>query len=239
MRAWMLVVLLVLAASPAAAGEIDAAKLEALRVAGDPEVEPPEPSSYLAATVKVCVSKKGKVSSARIVKGSGDDAYDALVVKQVKATWRFKPYRKGKKARAVCARFEVDNESSAGVEGGCVGCVVGGVAPEPPKPENTTPTALEALRIAGDKNIVPDEATKEQIADSGKSRITVALKICLTDTGAIKAVTVLKASGFPAYDAKIKKTIEDTWQYRPFMVDGVATPVCAALTLIYVQKTEP
>ncbi len=132
-----------------------------------------------------------------------------------------------------------------GVVGGQVGGVVGGVinAPPPPPPppppakvENVAPTALEAMRISGDKNIVPEDVTKTEIQRSGKSRLVIPVKICLSATGAVKSVSVMKSSGFPKYDAKIKREMQ-TWKYRPFKVNGKAAPVCSAITLIYVQKS--
>ncbi len=98
------------------------------------------------------------------------------------------------------------------------------------------PTALEAQRVSGDKNIVPDDATKMEIERSGRSRVVVPVKICLDDRGRVKSTTILKSSGFDAYDARLTSEIEDTWRYRPFLVNGIATPVCSAVTFIYVQR---
>ncbi|MCA9673514.1 MAG: energy transducer TonB [Kofleriaceae bacterium] len=132
-----------------------------------------------------------------------------------------------------------------GVVGGQLGGVVGGVvaAPPPPPPpppppvapQNIAPTALEASRIAGEKNIVPDDVTKTEISRSGKTRLVIPVKICLNASGTVKSVNILKASGFAAYDSKIQREMK-AWKYRPFMVDGKAAPVCSAVTLIYVQK---
>jgi len=62
------------------------------------------------------------------------------------------------------------------------------------------------------------------------------VKICLSEKGSVKSVSVLKASAYPKYDAKIVKEMK-SWKYRPFLVDGKATPVCSAITMIYVQKS--
>src|SRR5262249_59528727 len=50
---------------------------------------------------------------------------------------------------------------------------------------------------------------------------TCALPICNINT-----VSLLKTSGFPAYDDKIQNTIRRDWRYRPYLVNGKATPVC-------------
>jgi protein TonB len=139
------------------------------------------------------------------------------------------------------------NGEEGGVEGGVVGGVVGGDlngvmgAPPPPPPpppappQNVAPTALEASRIAGEKQIVPDDVTKTEINRSGKTRVIASFKLCITAAGGVNTVNMLKSSGFPAYDNKILSTIRGSWRYRPFNVNGKAVPVCTAVTFIYSQ----
>jgi hypothetical protein len=129
-----------------------------------------------------------------------------------------------------------------GVVGGEIGGVVGGVAaapppppPPPPAPQNVPPTSVEALRLAGDKLIVPDDKTKEAIQKAGKDKIVASYKLCLSSNGSVTTVTQLKSSGFPDYDAKIKAGIK-TWRYRPYVINGAPAPVCTAVTFIYAQK---
>lgn len=142
------------------------------------------------------------------------------------------------------------NGVEGGVEGGVAGGVVGGDlngvlgAPPPPPPpppppappQNVPPTLLEGSRIAGDKMIVPDDVTKTEIQRSGKNRIVGSFKLCLTVTGAISSITMLKSTGFPAYDNKIQSKMRSEWRYKPYMVNGKAVPVCTAVTFIYSQK---
>jgi len=97
------------------------------------------------------------------------------------------------------------------------------------------PQALDALRIAGEKMIVPDDVTKTEISRSGKDKLIGSYKLCLTMDGNIASVTQLKTTGFQAYDSKIISTIRAEWRYRPFMVNGKAAPVCTAVTFIYSQ----
>jgi protein TonB len=146
-----------------------------------------------------------------------------------------------------------DQGDPNGVEGGEVGGVAGGVvggdingvvgAPPPPPPpppppappQNVPPTLLEGSRIAGDKMIVPDDVTKTEIQRSGKDKIIGSFKLCITKFGDVSAVTMLKSSGFPAYDQKIQRGMQ-TWKYRPYVVNGKDVPVCTAVTFIYSQK---
>jgi serine/threonine-protein kinase len=110
-------------------------------------------------------------------------------------------------------------------------------APTPPAPPQTVaPTALDANRISGEKDIVPDDITQAEIGRAGVGTLVGSYKLCITTDGSIATVTPLKATGFPAYDTKIQNTIRSQWRYRPFMVNGKATAVCTAVRFIYSQK---
>jgi hypothetical protein len=109
--------------------------------------------------------------------------------------------------------------------------------PAPPAPPaNIAPTAFEQLRIAGDKQITPDDETKTEIGRDAKAKVVASFKLCLDTTGAISDIKTLKASGYPAYDDKLTRTIRDTWKYLPYLVNGTPTPVCTAVTFIYSQR---
>jgi protein TonB len=135
---------------------------------------------------------------------------------------------------------EVGGEEG-GVAGGVVGGVVGAPPPPPPPPpppappQNVPPTMLEGSRIAGEKNILPDDVTKTEIQRSGKEKLVGSFKLCLTVGGEIQQVTMLKSTGFPAYDSKIQTKIRGEWRYKPYNVNGKAVPVCTAVTFIYNQ----
>lgn len=96
------------------------------------------------------------------------------------------------------------------------------------------PTVLEGVRIAGDRAIVPDDATKVAIARTGRDKIVGSLKLCVDETGTVTVVTLLKSTGFPDYDAKLEREMR-TWRYRPYEVNGQAARVCTAVTFIYKQ----
>ena len=147
-----------------------------------------------------------------------------------------------------------DQGDPNGVEGGEVGGVAGGVvggdmngvlgAPPPPPPpppppappQNVPPTLLEGSRIAGEKMIIPDDVTKTEIQRSGKDKIIGSFKLCINSGGEVTNVTMLKSSGFAAYDQKIQGKMRGEWKYRPYAVNGKAVPVCTAVTFIYSQK---
>jgi protein TonB len=103
---------------------------------------------------------------------------------------------------------------------------------------NVAPTATEAIRIAGKKEILPDPETQNAISVSGNNRRVGSFKLCINAHGTIKNVTMLSSTGSMAYDRKIERSIYG-WRYRPFMVDGEPTPVCTAVTFIYTQQDGP
>ena len=68
-----------------------------------------------------------------------------------------------------------------------------------------------------------------------RDRVIASFKLCLDDKGAVNTVTLLKSSGYSAYDATITRELQK-WAYRPYQVNGKAVPVCTAVTFIYSQK---
>jgi serine/threonine protein kinase len=112
-------------------------------------------------------------------------------------------------------------------------------APPPPvpvPPQTVAPTALDANRIAGERDIVPDPNTQSEIGRANVDKIMGTYKVCITAEGQVNTVVQLKSTGFPAYDSKIQSAIRGQWRYRPFMVNGRAVPVCTAVRFIYSQK---
>lgn len=93
------------------------------------------------------------------------------------------------------------------------------------------PSALEATRLEGDKNIVPDADTQRAIATAGK-KLVGTFKLCINRSGAVSSIKVLKPTGFERYDQTIEQQMH-TWKYSPFEVDGKPTPVCTAVTFVY------
>ena len=108
--------------------------------------------------------------------------------------------------------------------------------PPPVPPQTVAPTVLDANRIGGDKDIAPDDNTQTEIGRAGITSISGSFKICLTAEGTINTVSLLKSTGFAAYDAKIQETIRRSWRYRPFMVNGKPAQVCTAVRFVYQQK---
>src|SRR6185295_9809912 len=96
-----------------------------------------------------------------------------ITPKKVKVKDIVQPVKIEKQEVAAPVEVGDPNGVEGGVEGGVVGGDLNGVvaAPPPPPPppppappQNVPPTALDANRIAGEKNIVPDDVTKTEIS---------------------------------------------------------------------------
>lgn len=94
------------------------------------------------------------------------------------------------------------------------------------EPVSLTPQQLEADRLTGEKNIVPDDETRDQIA-AGPGKVVGSFKLCLDLGGHVSSTEILKSTGFPAYDDEIIAGIEQ-WTYKPQQ-----QLVCTAVTFIY------
>ena len=86
---------------------------------------------------------------------------------------------------------------------------------------------LEANRTAGENDIAPDDTSRAEMRSAGRNAAVGAYKICVNADGKIETVSVLRTTGYPAYDAKIASTIFASWRYRPIVVDGKPGPVCS------------
>jgi len=97
---------------------------------------------------------------------------------------------------------------------------------------NIEPHDLEALRVAGNKVIVPDD--DDRIHLNG-ARLAGSFELCIDENGHYERGYVLHSTGVSGYDAKIARAMKE-WVYHPYVVDGVAVPVCSAITFVYSQR---
>lgn len=112
------------------------------------------------------------------------------------------------------------------------------LAARPADAIEVTPIALEAFRLRGDRNIVPDEATRLAIARAGITKVIGSYKLCVDTRGAVASIKLLQSTRFAAYDRRIEQAILG-WTYRPFLSGGKPTPVCTAVTFIYDSEGRP
>ncbi len=112
------------------------------------------------------------------------------------------------------------------------------LAARPADAIEVTPMALEAFRLRGDRNILPDEATRLAIARAGVTKVAGSYKLCVDTSGAVASIKLLQSTRFAAYDRRIEQAILG-WTYRPFLSEGKPTPVCTAVTFIYAHDGRP
>jgi hypothetical protein len=84
---------------------------------------------------------------------------------------------------------------------------------------NTTPAALAALQVAGERHIPPDDETRREFEKASEDHVMVPFKLCVDEHGAPTYVGVLTpgrrwATSVAAYGATIQNTIWSTWRYR-------------------------
>jgi serine/threonine protein kinase len=108
----------------------------------------------------------------------------------------------------------------------------------PSAPQNVTAAALEANRVSGDKEILPDESTQVEIRRSGGGgeKLQGAYKMCVNPDGSVGSVTQIKSTGFQSYDDRIQSTIRNRWRYKPYVVNGRSVSACTVVRFVYSQR---
>jgi TonB family protein len=96
-------------------------------------------------------------------------------------------------------------------------------------PKIVPPRTLSALRVSGETHIEPPETAKTAMLRDGRDIVRGTLKLCLTATGDIGAVSVVRSTGYAAYDARLQVGVR-SWRYRPFIVNDRGAPVCGMVT---------
>lgn len=85
--------------------------------------------------------------------------------------------------------------------------------------------------ISGKQAIAPDEATIQR-ASVEYARLLSSWKVCIDETGSVSVIEKLRSSGFPDYDATIRRELAQ-WKYQPLQVDGKPTSWCKGVSLVY------
>ncbi len=210
--------------------------LESLRTGGDRNATisafdasafAKQPGPRHAEHLRLCVTDSGDLS---VIPATTMMTTAAAAFSAVTRSWRFRPFFAGGKPMAVCAIVAFDYPGATRDSDRL---------PAPPQFSKAghlvyfvPPIDLEPLRVAGTKNIVPDDTDKAHLWGR---RLQGSFKLCLDETGHYERGEVLQSTGVPGYDARIARTLMTEWAYRPTVVDGVAIPVCTAITFIYTQ----
>lgn len=97
------------------------------------------------------------------------------------------------------------------------------------------PAVIRGLRIAGETQIHPSDLDRTAMSRDGKDEVTAMFKTCVTAAGDVGAVTLLKSSGYPAYDGALAAGLHG-WRYRPYEIGGQAVKACGIVTFVYQIK---
>jgi len=221
------------------AASITPEAFDALRTAGEPD-GPLDPAAASAleldqdvghgayAWFLACIDDQGVPNGLFVRKMTSEKAVHVFADAATK--WTFKPFTVAGQAMPVCSLVRMSYPPARTAEQ---------TLPLPSSATNVeevTPKATEAHRVAGTKLIEPDDTTKTALHQVGDGRLIGVFKLCLDAEGNVDHVKVLRSTASVRYDNKIIHTIKTTWRYSPFILDGVATPVCTAVTFIYTQR---
>ncbi len=198
--------------------------LEALREGSRGVVAETEGTSWL----KVCLDSQGKVRAVHPRSTTSTEALEAALA--IAKEWKFRPFTLGGRPAAVCAMAALADPGGEDV--------TRAVLPLSLPDAFSAAIVMPAQRIAGALNVVPDDADRIKIAQSGgmlERHVRATFQLCIDPDGAVAGLTMMETSGYPRYDEKIARSIAG-WKYKPVEIDGSLVTVCAAISIIYIQK---
>ncbi|MEO8842868.1 MAG: hypothetical protein ABI591_10620 [Kofleriaceae bacterium] len=173
------------------------------------------------AELSLCVDETGATVPVATVADPALKPYEQDVADAARS-WTVEPFKLDGKPQLACATYIVGSSAAALDQPVQVAIAAGSIESR----------LLEPLRIRGSKVILPDAPTKTKIAETASRRVIASFKLCLDDKGAPHGITVIKPSGYDAYDQKIMREMAN-WAYKPYVVAGSAVPVCTAITFVY------
>jgi len=106
----------------------------------------------------------------------------------------------------------------------------------PPKPKpamaSVQPSVLQGLRVSGETQLRPNEATQNSMIRSGKSGASGTVRVCISTDGDVASATMAKPTTYDEYDATILAAVKH-WRYRPYTLEGTPVPACSFVTFRY------
>jgi protein TonB len=112
-----------------------------------------------------------------------------------------------------------------GVEGGVPGGVLSGPAPKK-KAVFVPPTVGEKLKVTGAQPVYLEVAKR-----AGVQGIVI-IKLCIKTNGRVDTSKTKILKGIPVLDNEVLSKVK-TWRYKPYTVDGVATPACFPVRFVF------
>jgi len=99
-------------------------------------------------------------------------------------------------------------------------------------PRTIEPSALRAQLISGDSNIATSKRTRDAMIRDRVTSLRAVVKLCVDATGLVSDWKLTERTGYTEYDSRIIETIRE-WHYRPYLINGIPTPVCSTVEFIY------
>ena len=113
------------------------------------------------------------------------------------------------------------------------------IEPPPPSPRpavasvaSIRPSVLQGLRVAGETQLHPSEATQNLMIRSGTSHASGTVKVCISAAGDVSSAVMTRSTTYDEYDATILSAVR-SWRYRPYTIDGAPVPACSFVTFHY------
>jgi TonB family protein len=174
---------------------------------------------------KLCLDATGAITSlkARLTTSlSAQEAHAKAV-----AAWKFRPFMLGGQPSPVCSLVRI----------GDVGGLEDRIALPPMVPPSyDTETILHQAalgrRLAGRRLILPSDLVKQRLRESGINRVDATLMFCVTESGSVDGVQVMRSTGFASYDTLLVEGVAG-WRYRPLSQSGRSVRSCGFVTFVY------
>lgn len=104
--------------------------------------------------------------------------------------------------------------------------------PPPPRTATVAPSVLQGLRLSGDTQVHPSASTQAMMLRDGNNRVDGNVKLCLSTTGSIASVSLVKSTRYPEYDAALLAAVHG-WRYAPYRVNGAPVQACSLVRFVY------
>ncbi len=209
---------------------ISGTALEALRVSGKLDDVPAHAEAlptgrHSSAWLKLCLDGTGAITAVQPRDASTLAAARAFT--EMARSWQFRPFTLQGQPIAVCAMIQPTYPTFEHRE----------ALPLPPPssaPDSMT-VDLASTRIAGATALGPSPDERAALHDAGISRLVAAFRYCIDDRGHVASVDLIRSSGLSAYDKSLDAGIR-RWEFRPYIDDGHAVPVCSSVHFVYTQS---
>jgi protein TonB len=123
-----------------------------------------------------------------------------------------------------------DDGVEGGVEGGVKGGVVGGVVGGQPQQTAPEPPKLLPPNVAESQKLFYPMPNYTQAAKTAGIQGSVVAKICVSPTGNVSSVSILR--GLPMMNDEVQNKVRQ-WRYKPFTFNGRAIPFCHVANFVF------